>query len=345
LQQSIRLQRLLGVQGKIGSDSDLGSLLALSYPERIAKRKDGRSGRYITVQGTTVTLPESSLLNREEFLAVGDVDGIGAEVRVFLAQPISKDEIVRTFSNSLSSEMSTFWDAQNECVRSIKMIRLGAVTIAEQQFQAEKPETARALIDGIRLNGPGILPWSREAESLRSRSEWLRTSALVGEDWPQLDDHSLMESLEDWLPPFVAGMWKRSQLDALPLRDALLSRFTFEQKRTLDRLAPAAIVVPSGSTIPLEYTAGSPPVLSVKLQELFGLRETPRISNGRVGILVHLLSPARRPLAVTQDLQSFWTGTYPEIRKQLRAQYPKHPWPEDPFTAMPTRQTLRRSRQ
>jgi ATP-dependent helicase HrpB len=161
-------------------------------------------------------------------------------------------------------------------------------------------------------------------------------------DFPDLSDGGLIASMETWLAPFTKGMWKLEQLQRLGLADVLRSQLSPHQQRELDRLAPPYLLVPSGSRIALDYTQTDHPSLSVKLQELFGLAETPRVAGEKIPVTIHLLSPASRPLAVTQDLRSFWQNVYPEIRKQLRARYPKHPWPEDPMTAVPTRRTTKR---
>jgi ATP-dependent helicase HrpB len=211
--------------------------------------------------------------------------------------------------------------------------------LAEKQIEPTTEETEHALIEGILSAGLQCLPWDKETERFRSRALWARR---VSPDLPDVSDATLELSITTWLGPFLEGIWKLEQLQKLRLGEILRSMFSPQQLRELDRLAPSHVQVPSGSRIALEYTATEHPALSVKLQELFGLTETPRIASGTVPVTIHLLSPAGRPLAVTQDLRSFWQNTYPEIRKQLRARYPKHPWPEDPLTAAPTRRTVRK---
>jgi ATP-dependent helicase HrpB len=200
------------------------------------------------------------------------------------------------------------------------------------------------MLEGLRLMGLSALPWGKGSESVRSRSEWLRTRALASVDWPDLSDSHLLETLPDWLGPFLDGVTRRSHLANLDMSSILRVLFTADQWNDLARLAPESITVPTGSKIRLDYAAGEIPVLSVRLQEMFGQTDTPVIAGGRVGVLIHLLSPAGRPLAVTRDLGSFWSNAYRDVRSEMRGRYPKHIWPEDPLAAKPTRKTTKAPR-
>jgi len=337
LAESRRLQSLAGAEGGSGELSRLGLLVALAYPERVARRRGESPGRYRMVNGTGAVLPEGSLLGREEFLAVASVDGIGTEVRVFLAAPVEKEELAGTFRESIVDEEQVFWDHAARAVVARHVRRLGAIIVEERTVPARGDAVRGAMIDGIRLMGPGVLPWGKESESLRSRSEWLRLHGLVGPEWPDLSDANLAGTLAVWLGPFLNGMTRMSHLEKLNMVSVLRVLFTHSQWMDLPRLAPETITVPTGSKIRLDYAAGDLPVLSVRLQEMFGQTDTPVIAGGRASVLIHLLSPAGRPLAVTQDLRSFWTNAYQEVRKEMRGRYPRHIWPEDPLTATPTR--------
>jgi ATP-dependent helicase HrpB len=198
------------------------------------------------------------------------------------------------------------------------------------------------MVEGIRQMGLGVLPWGKE--SVRSRSEWLRKSGLVPADWPDLSDANLRATLPGWLGPFLDGIVRRSNLGTLNMESVLRVLFTVRQWNDLARLAPETFTVPTGSRVRLDYTAGDLPVLSVRLQEMFGQTDTPVIAGGRVRVLIQLLSPAGRPLAVTQDLGSFWSNAYRDVRKEMRGRYPKHIWPEDPLGAKPTRKTKQSAR-
>jgi ATP-dependent helicase HrpB len=193
------------------------------------------------------------------------------------------------------------------------------------------------MIGAIRKLGIEILPWTNPVRALRSRSEWLRRVALVGNEWPDLSHRHLTETVGEWLGPHLGKVKKRSQLAHLDLLMIVRSMYTWNQLKDLDRLAPTHLVVPTGSNIPIDYDGGDLPVLAVRLQEMFGETQTPTVGGGKVKVQLHLLSPARRPLAVTQDLPSFWKNAYPAVRKDMRGRYPKHFWPEDPLQAEPTR--------
>ena len=263
---------------------------------------------------------------------------------VFLAEPLAAEDIRKYFSGSISEKHELRWDERKECVVSRTVMMLGAIEFAEMPSVPTAPESLPVMIEAIRRMGPDSLPWTPGAASFRTRSEWLRKRGLVGEDWPDLDGSRLSATLEDWLSPYIHGMTKKSDLQRLDLLKILQSMYSFRQLREIDRLAPTHLVVPTGSRIPVDYAApDTPPVLAVRLQEMFGQTETPAVGGGTVPVLLHLLSPARRPLAVTQDLPSFWKNAYPEVRKDMRGQYPKHEWPEDPLHAEPTRRAKKRT--
>jgi ATP-dependent helicase HrpB len=343
LSQSRRLKQLVDIHRlKDMKELSAGVLLALAYPERIAHRRENNSNRYQMASGTTCVLPKGSLLAREEFLALGEVDGIGTEVRIYLAAPLAKKDLQHVFAEALIEEEEIRWSASDEMVIARNISRFGALMISEQHIKPHGEKVRLAMLDGIRQMGLDCLPWDKETRSLQQRSDWLRNSLdLI--DFPDISNSMLLKTLGDWLVPFLNTIWRRDQLQKLSLMDILHAQFSFRQWQDLERLAPSHLDLPSGSHIALDYS-GDQPVLAVRLQELFGQTDTPKILGGKVNVLVHLLSPAHRPLAVTQDLHSFWTNTYPEIRTQMRARYPRHVWPDDPLTAKPTNKTKRRSR-
>ncbi|MDH3514355.1 MAG: ATP-dependent helicase HrpB, partial [Gammaproteobacteria bacterium] len=207
------------------------------------------------------------------------------------------------------------------------------------------PEIVRAaMLEGVRRLGIEALPWTREAREWQARVLSLR-QWLPDETWPDVSDVTLQETLADWLAPWLDGMTRRDHLARLDMRAILQSRLDWDMGRRLEEGAPTQLEVPSGSKLHLEYIPGEFPVLKVKLQEMFGLADTPRVAWGKVPVTLHLLSPAQRPIQVTQDLRGFWERTYPEVKKELKGKYPKHPWPDDPWSATPTRRAKRRSRQ
>jgi ATP-dependent helicase HrpB len=216
------------------------------------------------------------------------------------------------------------------------------LVLKSEPVKATESDKIRAvLITGIRLEGIQCLPWTEILRSVQQRIQFLRRMFGSESGWPDLSDATLLDSLEDWLAPFLIGMTRISSLKTLNLKQALMTNLSREQIRLLDELAPTHLDVPSGSRIRIDYS-GDIPVLAVRVQEMFGCRETPAIASGRQKLLVHLLSPAGRPVQVTQDIAGFWTGSYPDVKKELKGRYPKHDWPDDPIRAVPTNRAKRR---
>ncbi|MBI2428250.1 MAG: ATP-dependent helicase HrpB [Ignavibacteriales bacterium] len=317
--------------------NQIGKLVALAYPERVAKRRE-QNGKYQLSGNTVGVLPQHSALVREEYLAVAEVDGAGNEVKIFLAAPITKEDIVEIFSQQIETKEEIFWDTKLEGIVARSVTRLGSIELSQQPFEPTPEKVMPMVCNAIRTLGLQSLPWDKESESLRRRSEWLRTQKIVADDWIDLSDERMLSTLEEWLGPSLHGIKKRSQLQKLDMAGIIGSLFTFDQRKKLDRLAPTHLIVPTGSQIPIDYT-NPQPILAVRLQEMFGETKTPTVAGGKVKVLLHLLSPARRPLAVTQDLPSFWNNAYQDVRKDMRGEYPKHYWPENPLVAEPTKRT------
>lgn len=314
----------------------VGGLLSLAFPDRIAQRRPGSDNRYLLTSGRAVQIPEGDPLARHDYLVVAALDAGRREGRAYLAAPITGDEIRDLQAPHISRTRRVTWDPAGEAVVAREEERLGAVVLATRplrEFDAD--ENGRAMLTGLRQMGLSALPWNDELQQWRQRVMSLRCW-LSDSDWPDLSDERLLETLEQWLGPWLSGISRREHLKQLDLGAILNSRFSWEQQQQLDRLAPVALPMPSGSRRRLRYQAGEPPVLAVKLQELFGLRQTPTVCQGQVNVMIHLLSPAQRPIQVTQDLAGFWDRTYAEVRKELKGRYPKHYWPDDPASAVPT---------
>jgi ATP-dependent helicase HrpB len=342
LEQAQRLRRLAEIENRQNVDESPGTLLALAYPERVARRRGADTNKYTMASGTIAVVPAASPLSRQEYLAIGDVDGIGAEVRVRLGAPVDQETLERIFGDRILVEEEIRWNPGGGAVVARRVERLGALVLAERSLDRSHSNVARELAAGVRQLGLESLPWTKETRSFLNRSEWLRKSGFVGSGWPDLSQETLLATLEEWLLSFLDGKWKKEHLALLDLHTVLNARFSYDQLQKLEHLAPSHLKLPSGSRVPLDYGSGDQPVLGVRLQELFGQSETPRVAGGKALVLLHLQSPARRPLAVTQDLQSFWATVYPEIRTQMRARYPRHYWPEDPRNAQPTSRTIKR---
>ena len=340
-EQARQWRRQLGVSDEARSRTAAGAVVALAYPDRVAQRRGAKAGSFRLASGSGALLNTADPLATEEFLAVAELDGDPRNARIFLAAPLARAEIEAIFASHIERVDLVAWDAREEAVLARRQARLGALTLRDDPLPDPPPAAIHAaLLDGLRGLGLDALPWTREAVALRDRIRF--AGRIEAGDWPDLSDDALLASLSVWLGPFLDGITRRSQLGRLDLVGALKALLSWEQQRRLDALAPAHIAVPSGSRVPIDYGAGETPVLAVRLQELFGLGETPAIAGGRVPLLLHLLSPAGRPLQVTRDLQGFWTTSYAGVRAEMRGRYPKHPWPDDPLAAPPTARAKRR---
>lgn len=315
------------------STAGAGLCLALAYPDRIGRRR--AQGGYTLSGGRGAVLAEGDPLAAEDFLAVGDLDGAAQNARVYLAAPLTRNEIEDAFADNLTDDEVVRWDDRTESVVARRQRRLGACVLEDKPLPAPDPSRlAEGLIDGIRRTGLHVLPWDKRAIQLRARIAFLR--AAEGDPWPAVDDTALLAGLEDWLAPFLGGMSKLNHLRKLDLTDVLKALLPWDLQQRLDREAPTHFQVPTGSRIPLDYNTGETPVLPVRLQEMFGCTTHPTLAGGRVPLVVHLLSPAHRPLQVTQDLPGFWTSSYAAVKADMKGRYPKHPWPDDPQSAAPT---------
>jgi ATP-dependent helicase HrpB len=322
---------------------EVGALVMLAYPDRIAQTRD-KGTAYRLANGRGVQLAQTDALAHAPWLAVAHLDGAagaggsnaGDIGRIFLAAPLHEDDL-----KPLTTEHEVLgWDAKQGILVARHERRVGELVLSSQPSAAMSPaKRAQVLCDVVRSEGLSLLNWTEAARQWQARVQSLRL--WRGEAWPDVSDEALLARLEDWLLPYLDKVSKRddfARLDVLSMISALLP---WAAQNQLAALAPTHLDVPSGSSIALEYAAGAPPVLAVKLQEMFGLADTPTVNEGRTKVMLHLLSPARQPIQVTQDLRSFWANTYPVVRKELRGRYNKHPWPEDPWNAPPTRKTVK----
>ncbi len=342
---SRQLQRLTGSAAKAVSPDmqTLGRLLVRAFPDRIGREREPHAGRYLLVNGQGVRLSAKSGVQGHAWIVAIDVTAGGqGEGEVTLASALSSDLVEAVFDEALTWRRRVTWDDRLQRVVSVEERRLGALVIASRAIKAEPEEVVPALLQGIRQIGLNALPWSPAERQFVGRVRLL-AKAFPGEGWPCMDEDALLASLETWLSPWLVGFNSRNDLARIDLGGALRGYLDWPQLKRLDQAAPTHLEVPSGSRIAVDYLSGDQPVLAVKLQELFGLAETPCIAEGRIPLLLHLLSPARRPIQVTQDLKNFWDAIYPEVKKELKGRYPKHPWPDDPWSAAPTRHTRRRT--
>lgn len=326
--------RLAGTAGD-SSELSTGALIALAYPDRIAKAR-GKPGDYVMANGRGAAMEPHLALARQPFIAVAEIAGGAASARILAAAPITPDEIESLAGDRIEAREEIVFDAAAKALRARSVRRLGSVLLGERPLPVPATEdAARALARGLAGLGIVALPWSDAARQLRDRVTFLRHAE--GSEWPDLSDDALADTIEDWLAPHLAG--KRGLADLSPgeLRDALEALIPWDKRRRLDEEAPTYVTVPTGSSIPVDYAAEGGPAVSVRVQELFGLAKHPSIGGGRVPLVLHLLSPAHRPIQVTRDLPAFWRGSWSDVRSEMRGRYPRHPWPEDPANAEPTR--------
>jgi ATP-dependent helicase HrpB len=323
----------------IHTDAAVGLLLAFAYPDRIGQSRGGEGGRYHFSGGRGAVLAGPSALARSEFIVAADLDGGERDARVFLAAPLQRALLEEHLGHLLSVADEVAWDARTAAVGAHRVRRLDALVLVDEPLRNMPAEDLRAaMLQGIRQLGLDSLPWSRDLEQWRSRVLLMRDHAGSSghADWPDVSDTALLASLEQWLGPWLDGITRRDHLARVDLRGALHAMLDWKHQQQLDELVPTHLTVPSGSRIAIDYSSGTP-TLSVRLQEVFGLVESPRVARGQVAVTMELLSPARRPVQVTRDLASFWARGYVDVKKELKGRYPKHYWPDDPYAATPTR--------
>lgn len=345
-QAAAQWRRLLGAPAPPGAAQvhaqDIGLLLALAYPDRIAQQREAGSARYRLANGKGARLLCDDHLRKQAYLVAASLDAGRAEGVIYLAAPVEPAALRTHLATHIRTEDRVCWDEQQEAVVASREERLGEIVLHSRRLEEAAPEARQAaMLAGVRRLGLQVLPWTPEARGLQSRVLSLR-HWLPEEDWPDLSDQVLADTLDQWLAPYLAGMSRREHLGRLDLFSILRDRLDWQQGQRLEASAPTHLEVPSGSRLRLRYVPGESPVLAVKLQEMFGLADTPRVAGGRVPVTLQLLSPAQRPIQVTQDLRGFWERTYAEVKKELKGRYPKHPWPDDPWNATPTARARRR---
>lgn len=310
-----------------------GPLLLHAWPDRVAKQRGGY-GRYVLANGRGAMIDATEPLAREEFLVVADLQGKAQNTRITAAASLSEDDIQRALADRIERRVVSAFDPEKRSVRVRETIRLGAITLSENTLPPPSGADAdSAIVEAVREHGLSLLPWNKESEILRGRLHWLHCG--LGQPWPEMSDHALMASLDEWLTPFLSGQAALSRIDPRAVRNGLMSLVPYDLQRKVDDLAPTHFDAPSGSHVPIRYD-GDWPVLAIRVQELFGLDRHPAIAGGSVPLTLELLSPAHRPIQTTRDLPGFWRGSWSDVRSEMRGRYPKHVWPEDPASATAT---------
>jgi ATP-dependent helicase HrpB len=326
---------------RAAGSGDAGLLLAFAYPDRIGRRRPGGAGRYTLANGRGAAFAEPQTLARQEFIVAVDLDDRERDARILLAAPLELQQLLEHFADRIQRHERIEWSSRDQAVLARRTLELDGLVLEDKPLAALPADAARAaMLSGVRELGIGALPWDREARALQARMEFVRRelgAAAEAEAWPTVSDDALLESLDRWLAPWLGGVTRREHLGAVPLGEALRGMMSFAQQRQLAAWAPTHLELPGGAHVRVDYLDDSAPLVSVRLQEVFGLAATPLLGRNRVPVTFRLLSPAQRPVQVTRDLQGFWRGSYAEVRKEMRGRYPKHYWPENPLEAQPTR--------
>ncbi|MCG6205769.1 ATP-dependent helicase HrpB [Rhodopseudomonas sp. HC1] len=311
-----------------------GVLLSFAFPDRVARNRG--NGSFVLANGRGAAIEQTSALARAPYLAVGELTGTAAQGRILLAAPITLAEIERHFGHQIVDADEVSFDRAAMALRARRRRALHAITLSEAPLSLTTSEhTARVLADGLIAAGLDRLPWSKQLQQWRGRVMFLRKAE--GDPWPDLSDEGLAAQREAWLVPALFDKTGLKDISASDLSDALMSLLPWDLRARLDREAPTHFEAPTGSHLPIDYEAEQGPTIAVRLQELFGLTTHPSVAGGKVALVLELLSPAHRPVQVTRDLPGFWRGSYAGVRADLRGRYPRHPWPEDPASAPPTR--------
>jgi ATP-dependent helicase HrpB len=331
----------------VDSADVIGVLLASAYPDRIARRRGDSDTDYQLANGRSASLAAGDGLAHEEWLAVAEIGGQSGSSadRIYNAIALNPNCFDGILSSLVRDEQRVEWDARQERFKAQRLTLVGCIEIASEPLeQVSSADRAMALLGVVRRKGLDMLPWNEPLKQWRSRVQLMRrvNASSAENPWPDLGDERLLATLEDWLLPYLDDVTRLEDFRKLDLKTILHAQLSWPLPLELERLAPERLSVPSGSSVTVDY-AQDPPVLAVKLQEMFGCEDTPTVAGGRVPLQVHLLSPAQRPLQVTQDLAGFWRTGYPQVKKEMKGRYPKHPWPDDPLAAKATAHTRNRA--
>ena len=317
-----------------GGLSDCGRILALAYPDRVAEAR-GAPGAFRLANGRGARLEAFEALAREPYLAVAEMQGAAREARILLAAALPLAAIEADFAAHVVEEAEVRFDEAAGRVKARRIRRLGRVVLSEKPIEKPDPDlVARALMGAVRAKGLASLPWSKGAERLRHRIDWVRRAGF--DALPDVSEAALLAGLEDWLAPQVIGRTSPADIRDGDVAAGLDGLLDWEGKRLLEREAPTHFTAPTGSNVAIDYEAENGPAIAIRVQELFGLDRHPSICDGRVALTVELLSPAHRPIQVTRDLPGFWRGSWREVKVEMKGRYPRHVWPDDPASAAPT---------
>jgi ATP-dependent helicase HrpB len=328
-----RMARGWAGEGAAGDPSGAGRVLALAYPDRVARAR-GAAGTFVMANGRGASVEPHDPLARETFLAVAELAGAAGSARILLAAPMEQDDIDADFAGRIEDRDEVTFDKASASLRARRVRRLGAVSLASQTLPVEPtPANAALLAEGIAALGMGRLPWTKALSQWRNRVLFMRRA---DPSFPDLSDTVLASTAAEWLAPFITGKASLSAIGADDLRQALEALLPWDLSRRLEAECPTHFEAPTGNRHAIDYENGDEPVLAIRVQELFGLRDHPAVAGGRLPLLLHLLSPAHRPIQITRDLPGFWAGSWSGVKAEMKGRYPRHPWPDDPASALPT---------
>lgn len=335
-----QLGNKLAIPAKKEDTDKAGLLLAFAYPDRIAGRREGSERRYLMSNGKGASFLHYDMLSKENYLVAASLDGNAREARIFLAAPLKLDDIETNLTSLIKEKEIIGWDKTRLAVSAQKEKRLGSLLLKKEILrEINSEQVSEILIEGIRESGIDALPWDKASRKLQQRLVFMH---CIDSSFPDFSETALTANISNLLPPWISGMTCLKDLQKLDLKTIFLSLLSHEQQQLLEKMAPTHWTVPSGSRIPVDYSEPEKPVLAVRLQELFGLDRTPAIAGGKKPLTLHLLSPAHRPIQVTEDLSNFWKNTYFDVKKELKGRYPRHEWPDDPLKAQPTNRAKRK---
>ena len=327
-------KRLEPVQKNTLDKAHLGLLLAYAYPERIAKQRGTREQTYLLANGKGARLHTDEALAQARYIVIADLDAKATHASIYKAIALDEADIFHFLKELITQEQTVEWNEEQQRVEVREVEKIGAILLKERAVKAtDNEEITDLLIEELEEMGLNAFNWSKEALALRQRVNFLNKHDV---GLPDFSDEYILTNMEEWLAPYITGMSSLREIKGLDLHNILRGRLSYEQTQTLDTLAPGKIKVASGSNIAIDYTNPTQPILAVRLQEMFGTAQTPSVLNGKVPLMLHLLSPAKRPMQMTLDLSSFWANTYDEVKKELRGKYKKHYWPDDPLEAEAT---------
>ncbi|MBF0196014.1 MAG: ATP-dependent helicase HrpB [Magnetococcales bacterium] len=340
-----QFRSMLKIDKNTKPKGNAGLLLAAAFPDRVAMQREGQRVRYLLSGGKGAKLREEDPMTSLKLLVIVELDAGDIEGRIYLAAGLDKKDFQNRFHNQIKQKDTVFWDSSQSRVMAQRQMKFGALMIKSSPLtNPDQDAVLIALLKGIKLLGLKCLSWSKEAKALQARVMLLRKEQPE-RGWPDLSDKKLLSTLSKWLGPYLVGITKLEQLNRINLITIFKDQLDWNTQKQLENDAPTHIFVPSGSKLRLEYNMDKPPVLAVRMQELFGLADTPTICSGKIPVTLHLLNPAQRPVQITRDLKGFWNTTWPQVKKELSGRYPKHHWPDNPWTAQATARTKRKNRQ